>query len=445
MICLMPNCGFLSETSRMLEIHRALVARGTDVVVVTHGGPYVDVLRDHGVDVTVLGPGWSTERVARFMAAIPGMGPGEASMWSVEEIRDYVALEVAFFREHGVTAAVTGWTLTALLSTQVVGIPLVTEHAGAFLPPMFERGRLVPPERRLGIPLEGLLPARVRRWVFNKAVLRESRFTAGLNRVAGELGILGVPSLPAMLMGDLTLVTDVPEVFGVPRADVDGWVPRPPTAYRPGARLRYTGPLFAHLDVPVPDRVERFLGEEDAAGPVVYVAPTSTAPDRVRALVGRVRAAGARALLAATMGDLSDLEDERVMVERVLPSHLVMPRVDAAVIAGGQGSVQTAMASGTPFVGFALQPEQGTNLSLAVRQGCAREVPLASVDSEALTVAVRGILSDPRARAAAARVRDLYATTDGAGAAADAVLEVARQGGWEPRPQSQPTRSFRSA
>jgi UDP:flavonoid glycosyltransferase YjiC (YdhE family) len=443
MICLMPNCGFLSETSRMLEIHRALLARGADVVVLTHGGPYVDVLRDHGVDVTVLGPGWDGERVARFMAAIPDMRPGEASMWSVDEIRDYVALEADFFGERGVTAAVTGWTLTALLSTQVAGIPLVTEHAGAFLPPMLERGRLVPPERRLGIPLEGLLPGRVRRWVFNRAIPHERRLTAGLNRVADELGVPGVPSLPAMLMGDLTLVTDVPEVFGVPRADVDGWVPRPASAYRPGARLRYTGPLFAHLDVPVPERVERFLGED--AGPVVYVAPTSTAPDRIRALVGRVRVAGARVLVAATVNDLSDLEDERVMVEQVLPSHLVMPRVDAAVIAGGQGSVQTAMASGTPFVGFALQPEQATNLSLAVRQGCACEVPLSMLDSESLTDAVRGVLADPQARAAAARVRDLYATTDGAGAAAAGVLAGARRGGWGARPQSQPTRSFRSA
>jgi hypothetical protein len=32
-----------------------------------------------------------------------------------------------------------------------------------------------------------------------------------------------VPSFAALLLGDLTLVTDVPELLGLPRAEVDGW------------------------------------------------------------------------------------------------------------------------------------------------------------------------------------------------------------------------------
>jgi UDP:flavonoid glycosyltransferase YjiC (YdhE family) len=39
MIALLPHCGFLSETTRMLAIGQALVARGQPVVFATHGGP----------------------------------------------------------------------------------------------------------------------------------------------------------------------------------------------------------------------------------------------------------------------------------------------------------------------------------------------------------------------------------------------------------------------
>src|SRR5439155_7295279 len=134
------------------------------------------------------------------------------SMWSDDEISAYVEAEAAYFREHAVRVAVTGWTLTALLSTRVAGIPLVTEHAGSFLPPAFERGLLPLPNGRVGMPLERWLPRPVRRWLFNAGADRLDLYTGGFNRVVAELGVDRVPSFPALMLGDLPLVTDVPEV-----------------------------------------------------------------------------------------------------------------------------------------------------------------------------------------------------------------------------------------
>jgi len=51
MIALFPNCGFLSETSRMLAIARALQARGEPVAMATHGGPFMRVLESAGMPV----------------------------------------------------------------------------------------------------------------------------------------------------------------------------------------------------------------------------------------------------------------------------------------------------------------------------------------------------------------------------------------------------------
>ena len=431
MICLMPNCCFLSETSRMLEIYRALRERKdpavgapamTGIKVVTHGGPYESLLRAAGVPYDVLGPGVSARRYQEFLRSLPGIGPPGQSMWSDEELRSYAVAEAEYFARHQVRAAVTGWTLTALLSTRLAGIPLVTEHAGAFLPPVFERGLLPAPSMPVGLPGERFLPRRARRRIYNVGVARASIYTVGINRVAAELGVEPVPSFPALLLGDLTLVTDVPELLGLPRADVDGWTPRDPRRYRPGTRLRYTGPLYAHLDLPVPDQVRALLA---GPRPVIYVAITSSTPGLVRQVVRALEPTGAQILVAATTHDLADLASGQVMVAGVLPSHLVMGDADLAVIAGGQGSVQTALAAGLPFVGIPLQPEQDANVTFAQNQGAARLIAQNDAGTPAMTAAARDLLADAAARDSARRLKQIFAAVDGPAAAAQAVLETA--------------------
>ena len=114
MICLMPNCCFLSETSRMLEIYRALREREgspagapgmTGIKVVTHGGPYESLLRAAGVPYDVLGPGVSTRRYREFLRSVPGIGPPDQSMWTDDELRSYALAEAEYFARHRVRAA----------------------------------------------------------------------------------------------------------------------------------------------------------------------------------------------------------------------------------------------------------------------------------------------------------------------------------------------------
>lgn len=387
-ICLLANCCFLSETSRVLEIYRALQARGAPVRVATHGGPKEREPRAADVPYDLVGPCMTPARCAAFVRSVPGIGPSDQSMWSDEELRVYARAEAAYFTEHDVRVAVTGWTLTALLSSRLAGIPLVTEHAGSFVPPVFERG-LLPLPSMLTLPGGRWLPRSIQRRLFNARAERLTICTAGLNRVADQLRVERVPSFPALTLGDLTLVTDAPEMLCIPREELESWVPRNPASYRPGTRLRYVGPIYAKLAVPIPDRVQQFLA---GSRPIVYVAITSSPPELVRSVVRSLRALDVRILVAATVHDLADLEDGQVLVESVLPSERVMPRVDLAVTAGGQGSVQTALASGVPLIGIPLQPEQDLNVSLAERQGAARLLP----QRHAGTPARRLLLGSPR-------------------------------------------------
>lgn len=178
--------------------------------------------------------------------------------------------------------------------------------------------------------------------------------------------------------------------------------------------------MFARLNLPVPAAVQPFL---DGRRPTAYVVLSSGTPERLRAVTARARQAGLRVIVGATIHDFGPNPDPDVVVAGILPSHDIMPRVDVAVTMGGQGTVQTAMCSGTPLVAVPLHPEQELNVDLAVRQGMALAIAPRHADSEKMTAAIRRLANEPAFRQQARRVQSLYAGSDGA---ANAALAITR-------------------
>ena len=71
-----------------------------------------------------------------------------------------------------------------------------------------------------------------------------------------------------------------------------------------------------------------------------------------------------------------------------------MPLFDLAIIHGGQGSIQTAIASGIPIIGFPLQPEQNLNLQLIENHGAGFNLPLYLLKNGKLNNYISKILND---------------------------------------------------
>lgn len=402
----------------MLEIRRALIARGAEVCVATHGGVHEKILKAENVPYTVVGEGFTDERSREFVRMGAGMGPTDQSMWSDAEIESYATAEARFFEENDVAVAVTGFTLTALLSSRLAKIPLVTEHAGSFVPPVWER-KMIEPFLDLTIPGANHLPRFLRRVLSNLGANHVKFHCAGFNRVAEKLDLERVPSFSALLLADLTLVTDTPDVLGVDASAMEQWRPRG-KGYRPSTRLRYAGPIFAQLDLPLPERAARFL---EGDHPIIYVAITSSTTDEVRGVVRSLAAMGARLLVASTVHEVAELESDNVLVEGVLPSHLVMPKVDLAITAGGQGSVQCAMAAGCPLIAIPLQPEQDFNGQLVERHHAGARLAMKDAMTPRIAELAKKILADRSYRDGARRIQESYAKVDGPGVAADAILE----------------------
>ncbi|MGA8046989.1 MAG: glycosyltransferase [Dermatophilaceae bacterium] len=425
MILFLPNCSFLSEVSRALEIAAALRARGIEVAFGSRGGRYVHLLESAGVRVAPLRPAVTPEGEVDFLAAILAMGPRTSrDFYGDDELRAAVEDEVGLIRRLDAELVVTGFTLSAYLSTRLAGVRLATDHGGSFVPPVLAH-MLAPVPVNPPDPGLARLPPRAQRWLANRAPAFIRGPVDQLNRHARRHGVDPLPNMLGLLCGDLTLVTELPEVLGLPARDLESWRPRWPLRVRPGTTFRYTGPLYARLDVPVPDAVEGFLGHDD---PVVYVALTSVSESVLRRVVASAQDTGHRILVAGGEGLVDDLAGERTLVSGTLPSHEVMPRVAAAVVMGGQGSTQTAMASGTPFVGLPYHGEQELNVVVAERLGCAIRMSPDVAGTSGLTEAVHRLVAEPAFSAASAEVATMYAGVDGGALAAAAIVDYLTTG-----------------
>ena len=90
-----------------------------------------------------------------------------------------------------------------------------------------------------------------------------------------------------------------------------------------------------------------------------------------------------------------------------------MPLCDAAIIHGGQGTIQTAIASSTPFVGIPLQPEQNVNLKIIEQRGGSRTLSLKALRKGDLRSRLEEVLGDASFRKSMGKLKDYQAQLNG--------------------------------
>jgi UDP:flavonoid glycosyltransferase YjiC (YdhE family) len=239
-----------------------------------------------------------------------------------------------------------------------------------------------------GTPLDwlpkGLLNRAINGWA-----LRTRAWTGSLNRVAQQFGAPTFPRSLDIFRGDYTLVTDIPQLTGVPELP-DKW--------------QYVGPIYARLAGEVPPEIAALPRD----CPLIYFAMGSSANREVLLRVMGMFAGQPYTVIAPIKRHLAGLDvavPDNVLVFDWLPAHLVNPLADVAVIHGGQGTVQTACASGTPFLGIGLQPEQDLNILQAVHFGSALHLNRYAVKEERVLTAVHRLLTEPAFRHKATDLR----------------------------------------
>lgn len=395
----------LAETTRMIAIARALGPSWRAIFQV-YEDPYTHLIEHAGFEIRRLSPVLTPAEQAQALAL--DQGRSIRHPFSARLVRERVAAERRLIRTTGAEAVVMGTNPTSLLSARAEGVPLFYAVPFALTRPHVEQ------TSHLGLvlgedPLRRLLDragSAALRLVYDRLPIAPRAFTT----VAREVGVEPLRTGAALFEGDHTLLTVMP-------SELDGYT-LPPSYHR-------VGPIFAELPGEVPEVVERL-----AAGPrpLIYLALGSSG-DR-RTVLGAIRSlARLDVEVIAPVRHLLDPGDEDSLPDSIhpvdlLPAHRLGGLVDAAVIHGGQGTVQTACATGVPFVGMGMQPEQSWNVLVCAREGNAIALHRRDAGTARLSDAVSRLLGDPAYRRAAERVQDEYAAEDGCAAAVRVIEQV---------------------
>lgn len=397
----------LAETTRMIQVARALDPAHR-VVFMGYEDDFVDLITDAGLEYRACTPSWGPAE--RQQAIDFDQGKALRSPFTNELVGARVDVERSLIRELDVEAVVTGSNITSFVSARAENIPVFYPVPFALTRAQVEQTKRMEFVRGDGwvARTADFIATSVFRWVYTKAPLAPKAFT----KVAKANSAPPLRTIAALLTADWNLLTEM-------EWELDGFeIP-------PG--FERVGPIFANIDSPMPTIVEHLAA---APEPLVYLGLGSSASRELA--IAAARALGElRVNVVAPIRHYlgpGDTVPPNVHVTGLIPAHLLGGLVDAAVLHGGQGTVQTACATGIPFVGMGLQPEQTWHVRMCERRGNALAVSPKAVSKPAFTAAVQRILTEPSFRAAASEVQTTYAREDGAAASARLIEDVLVKG-----------------
>lgn len=393
----------LAEVTRMIEVARALDPEHT-AAFMGYEADFTHLITEAGFSYRHTEPAFTTAE--RDQALRFDQGKTLRTPFSYELVAARVRAERAFIRETGAAAVVIGTNPTSMISARAEKVPLLYPVPLALTRPHVEQTRrlgLVPGAGRRERTIDRMATT-ILRWAYNHAPLAPRAF----RRVARENGVPQLRTIVSLLEADHNLLTVMPW-------ELDGYV-LPPGYER-------VGPIFAHLEASMPDVVTHLAERPE---PLVYLGLGSSASREVALSAARRLATMPINVIAPIRHYLNEGDPlpDNVHVTDLVPAHLLGGLVDAAVLHGGQGTVQAACAAGIPFVGMGLQPEQVWNVQACVQQGNALAVPPQRAGTEDLADAVERLLAEPSFRRAADRIRDAFSTEDGATASARVIERV---------------------
>ena len=400
-----PETFNLGETSRGVEVARALARAGHDVRFMGYSRTYAPYIREAGFDLDLLAPEVDDALAAGFFAF--EQGRSLRFPFTTHTVRTRVRNELDLIARWQPDAVIIGTTLTLLLSARIAGVPLVylrpyplsASHLASVsdLPLCVHTG----PASRCINRLAGFLAGKLAKHLRWKP--------AAFRRVAREHGLRLPGRTAAMLDADLApIVSLFPLLDGRPLV--------------PGEVA--VGPIYAHAAGNLPPEVEELAREHRR--PLIHVGLGSSARREV-ALPLLTTLGDLDVDVVSTAGRYLTPRDRRglpasVLVFDFLPAHQLGGLIDASLIHGGEGTVQTACASGVPFAGIGMQMEQKLNIEECVDFGNALAFTMRDIRRHRIPFLVERLLTDATLRRRARELAALMQGTDGARRSAEVIL-----------------------
>lgn len=394
----------------MIEVARAVAQLGMTPVFQVHDSGYDHLVDEAGFRRLPGARPFTAEQASKAIAF--DQGRSLSHPFTEEVLRERVAKERDAIRGLGAVAVVHGTNPTSPISTRAEQVPLVYPVPYVFSQAHLASQQPLPFVSNRGI---GQLLNRMLRGPVLKAMQSQRLIPVSFRSVAQENGVT-LQGLLDIVHADFTLLTCLPE-------ELKG-VALPPGTVR-------VGPIFAHLESRLPDQVLELAALDT---PLVYCAFGSSGTPALTKRALRALGDAPVKVIAPVKQYLTEQQIARlpqnIHVTDLLPAHLLGGVIDAAVLHGGQGTVQTACATGVPFIGVGLSAEQRWNVEVWARRGNAVSLTSGDFRGRALPFhrALRHILTDPDVAATARRVAQEHEGEDGARESALAIARLVEHG-----------------
>jgi UDP:flavonoid glycosyltransferase YjiC (YdhE family) len=404
-----PETFNLGETSRAIEVARHVRRLGHDVGFIGYSRRFADHVRVAGFRIELLDPELSEDEADQLIAA--DQGRSLRHPFTTGMVRRRVASELAHFHRWKPDCVVIGTTLTTFISARAAAVPLIYVR-----PYAMSRGHIATmtalPVTQGRTTVGRLMNRSAGRLVRNVAPHVRWK-PASFRRVAAERGVRLPSRTLEALDADLNLIASVLPTTDSPATETGEIA---------------VGPIFAQSDGELPSSVNALAGSDR---PLVYVGLGSSGNRRL-ALDILQQVAELDVEIVSSVGRLLQEGDAQRLPSHVhvfdfLPAHRLAGLVDASVIHGGEGTVQTACASGAPFAGIGLQTEQRHNIDACAQMGNALRFTPLDIRRHRLPAIVNRLLTDPSLRHAAGDLRG-RAQPVGAENAARAIVDAVSTG-----------------
>lgn len=383
-----PETFNLGETSRAVEVARHLRRLGHEVRFVGYSRRYADYVREAGFTIELLDPELSEAESNQLIAA--DQGRSLRHPFTAKMVRKRVESELALYERWVPDCVVIGTTLSTFVSARAASIPLVYVR-----PYAMSRGHLA--------AMTEFPVTHGRTWIGRRAnqlagilvrtVVPNIRWKpASFRRIATEHRVALPSRTLEALDADLNLI-----------ASLFPYLEARPTS----SGEIVVGPIYSRAEGELPASL---LALVDTGRPVVYVGLGSSG-NRQLALDILHQIGELDVEIVTSVGDYLDESDRarlpsNVQVYDFLPAHKLAGIIGASVIHGGEGTVQTACASGVPFAGIGLQTEQRFNIDECVRYGNALRFAPSDIKGHRLPGIVTTLLTNTSMRRAAESLQE---------------------------------------
>ncbi|MFA5168347.1 MAG: nucleotide disphospho-sugar-binding domain-containing protein [Candidatus Omnitrophota bacterium] len=230
---------------------------------------------------------------------------------------------------------------------------------------------------------------------------------------ACELGWKGEPllNLFSLLKADLTLVNDLPDYYD------QSFFPK---------NVMFTGPVFSRSGSaePVSPQVKEVFDPQNGKIKIFCTLGSSGTRKQLLEIIKVFTKGDGLGWNAVILSPSSVCPFEEAktalgdrkgvyITDEFVPAQKVNALADIVICHGGQGTIQTALSSGTPLVGIAMQQEQFINLSNVAFYSAGIRIPFNKWNADNIRGAVKKIIADKRFKESALRLRERVNAMDG--------------------------------